>query len=898
MRHNPSWQLVKTAFLGMVCLALPAVGRGEDRPHIVLIMADDIGYECFGCYGSRQYQTPHIDARGGAPSQLSLLQDEYPRVFFFRSAEGAWNTNRYPTYDDWEVQFDRLQGIMGKCLAEECLNREPRNAKFFTRFKHRHPDQAVLLHFNGNARDPRYHTDAYFPGHWIYRSAVMITEDVPAVDGESTIKVADASGFRVNAGRYRTSNDDIALFGMTADQKHDWYHCEQVKLISTNRDVNTIKVERGCYGTEPLEFKANESRAAAHQVEGPWGRRNNIMWYYNLSGLCPQDKNGKTCADLLIDDLTRWFGEGGELAAFDGLEFDVMFNQTHGDTDGDGRPDNGVIDGINQYGIGVVGFARTLRNRMGDDFIIQADGALGPDGSRSQRAWGILNGIESEGWPNLRDWEFDDWSGGMNRHFFWRDNARQPVFNYVNHKWIEPVPREPGAHKRPDVPFARHRLVFAACQFFDAAICYSFAPPRDPEGRFGIWDEFRRGAENKLGWLGRPEGPAVRLATRAPDVLAGNNAKNVLAKRISGSVRTSVTVDGVRVEPVDAAASNVQFTLPNVPANGRDLYLEVVMQGEPRAGYPPEMARFAQVGVSGGMIDLMAGQPTVTGMKLREASREVELDDSTGARIHRRMTTIGETKFPAFFVHPPYRGSKGYTFWEREVDVSSKSELRFSVGMGEKSPQRSDGVWFQVHAAVVKNGTPGSYSQLFEVATKQHEWLPQSISLSSYASQRVRLKFVADCGPYDNSTTDHGYWGAVRIMAKDIDESRITQFQEFMTWVDDKPFRSGFYYQHVQSDDVDVAFRVEGSEPVVIHSISAYAHPDAVYRTFEHGIVLANPSRKPYEFDLNQLSPGRQYRRFQGTANQDTHTNNGQPVGARVTLDERDGLFLKRVDAP
>ena len=57
---------------------------------------------------------------------------------------------------------------------------------------------------------------------------------------------------------------------------------------------------------------------------------------------------------------------------------------------------------------------------MGDEFIIQGDGELGPGGVRSQRAWEILNGIESEGWPNLSDWEFEDWSGGMNRHFFWR----------------------------------------------------------------------------------------------------------------------------------------------------------------------------------------------------------------------------------------------------------------------------------------------------------------------------------------------------------------------------------------------------------------------------------------------------------------------------------------------
>ena len=31
------------------------------RPNIVLIMADDIGYECFGSYGSTQYKTPNID---------------------------------------------------------------------------------------------------------------------------------------------------------------------------------------------------------------------------------------------------------------------------------------------------------------------------------------------------------------------------------------------------------------------------------------------------------------------------------------------------------------------------------------------------------------------------------------------------------------------------------------------------------------------------------------------------------------------------------------------------------------------------------------------------------------------------------------------------------------------
>jgi len=31
------------------------------KPHIILIMADDVSWECFGCYGAQDYQTPHLD---------------------------------------------------------------------------------------------------------------------------------------------------------------------------------------------------------------------------------------------------------------------------------------------------------------------------------------------------------------------------------------------------------------------------------------------------------------------------------------------------------------------------------------------------------------------------------------------------------------------------------------------------------------------------------------------------------------------------------------------------------------------------------------------------------------------------------------------------------------------
>jgi len=33
----------------------------ERKPNVILIMADDVSWECFGCYGAEDYQTPHID---------------------------------------------------------------------------------------------------------------------------------------------------------------------------------------------------------------------------------------------------------------------------------------------------------------------------------------------------------------------------------------------------------------------------------------------------------------------------------------------------------------------------------------------------------------------------------------------------------------------------------------------------------------------------------------------------------------------------------------------------------------------------------------------------------------------------------------------------------------------
>jgi len=93
-------QFIKAASLGTTFLVVPGCfnaaqkssGRNvADKPNIILIMADDLGYECLGCYGSTSYKTPVLDELAGGgmrfehcysqplctPSRVQIMTGKY-----------------------------------------------------------------------------------------------------------------------------------------------------------------------------------------------------------------------------------------------------------------------------------------------------------------------------------------------------------------------------------------------------------------------------------------------------------------------------------------------------------------------------------------------------------------------------------------------------------------------------------------------------------------------------------------------------------------------------------------------------------------------------------------------------------------------------------------------------
>ncbi len=688
--------------------------------------------------------------------KLTILEENYPCAFFFRAGKCDyffWPGKHTYKYSTWEQNFERLMGIQGKCLDEETIKEGANSLEFFNRFKKNHPNQVVLLHFDGMARDPYFQSaqGEFFAGHWLYHNGARILSDVSDESGITSIHVSDASLFMVDIGiRNRDANDDIGLCELDDSGKPNWAKSEQVRLVSVDIKTNTIQVERGCYGTEPRAFSAGSSYAAAHCTAGPWGE--NLLWFYNYSAACPKDASGNNCIDILLDDLSQRFSTEGELFYFDGIEFDILLfdletgmlnprrvNTNRGpDADADGKADNGVIDGINTYGIGTNEFLKRLRNRLGNDRLITADGGYP---YHQQRGFGILNGIESEGWPTGRDYNIEDWSGGMNRHLFWYQNSRAPKMNYINHRY---------SYKFDYSKVDAHqvRLVIAASVLTNSAYAFAALPPYvlgyEPEtpddlggyrwshvSEYPIWDELVMGEANKVGWLGKPVCPPVSMAEKETPILIATNGSQFryLMDNLKGTVQFKVDGEALRVTTANSYVGNLAFTLQDVSSYSPDLTVLVTVRGEDMEDYPENIARLIHVSL----------------------------------------------------------------------------------------PRSTEGM------------------------------------------------------------------------------------DRFMSWFNEKDFQSRFYFSHtpfvVGSPDipveVDLEFEFESTEPVWISEVRVYNHPDAMVREFEHGVVLANPSPRPYTFNLAELFPGKKFRRIKGSPKQDPETNDGSLVTENtIRLKGKDALFL------
>ena len=418
-------------------------------------------------------------------SSLSILNDKYPKAIYFRNAENS-AANPNISYQKWAKRWSKLDGMVVKALDEEIPGRSIEAQGKFIQYKKDNPSKLMLLHFNGNARDPNFDFDAFKAQDWTYFVGTHSTSPITASD--TRFSVADSNVFR--------DADDLALVPLKDSGDLDWQNAEQVKLISIGKN-NTVNVRRGLFGSKAMSHKKGKAYLAPHVSQPALAPKSQqALWRYNFTNI---DNDGGMPIRL-TKNLLQYLGKGQPLSVFDGVEFDVLADirglkhhsrKTPIDYNFDGKASDEDRVFQQQYSVGVMRFLTSLRQELGDNKLILADG----NELNQQRAFGILNGIESETWPSHWDPEIDTWSSGMNRHLYWNKHSHSPSFSYIK---VGELPQKKGGSIAPEDNTRRLRV--AAALFMDATI----APAYRPQGKkLDNWSELTGGKKQFGHWLGK-----------------------------------------------------------------------------------------------------------------------------------------------------------------------------------------------------------------------------------------------------------------------------------------------------------------------------------------------------------------------------------------------------------
>ncbi len=94
---------------------------GHSHPNIVLVMADDIGVECFGSYGGESYQTPELDRLAASGMRFTHCYSQPlctpSRVKLMTGMSNVWNYSAFSVLNRSEKTFAHLLKDAGYSTA-------------------------------------------------------------------------------------------------------------------------------------------------------------------------------------------------------------------------------------------------------------------------------------------------------------------------------------------------------------------------------------------------------------------------------------------------------------------------------------------------------------------------------------------------------------------------------------------------------------------------------------------------------------------------------------------------------------------------------------------------------------------------------------------------------------
>jgi len=123
------------------CTPVEAMAVSVDRPHILFILIDDMGWKDIGCAGSTYYNTPHID---GLASRGMRFLNAYSAAPVCTPSRGAIYSGKYPARTQLTTVFRGPAGPDDR-LHDKSKYRGEADPFFEARHRHALPRKEVIL---------------------------------------------------------------------------------------------------------------------------------------------------------------------------------------------------------------------------------------------------------------------------------------------------------------------------------------------------------------------------------------------------------------------------------------------------------------------------------------------------------------------------------------------------------------------------------------------------------------------------------------------------------------------------------------------------------------------------------------------------------------------------------
>jgi len=119
--YSSFFAVLQILLLGVLIFPSSLAGQ-ENRPNIILIMADDLGYECLSCDGSQTYQTPNLDtlALSGMRFEQCYAQPlcTPSRV---QIMTGRYNFRNYKMFGFFDIEEVTFANLLKKAGYATCI---------------------------------------------------------------------------------------------------------------------------------------------------------------------------------------------------------------------------------------------------------------------------------------------------------------------------------------------------------------------------------------------------------------------------------------------------------------------------------------------------------------------------------------------------------------------------------------------------------------------------------------------------------------------------------------------------------------------------------------------------------------------------------------------------------